>query len=260
MLSRSRTHHTEPIPMQACITLNRDTSSIMVSMITELRFKGRGGLELCGSLHRPRNRSVASVIVCHGMLSSRASEKHVAICSLAAEHGMAAMRFDFAGRGQSAGDDDDLTVSGEVADLQAAVEFMRDSGFARPAVVGSSLGGTVAILCAAADRDLACLVTVAAPALLPERPRKAWGAEAAVSAAFFEDARRHDVLSAAANIRCPWLVIHGKEDEVVPVEHAEILCRESSSARLVVRSGADHRFSGSGNRRWLVETVVGALI
>jgi pimeloyl-ACP methyl ester carboxylesterase len=228
-------------------------------MITELEFRSRKDLVLGASLHRPSDEASGGVIVCHGMLSSKESEKHVAVCEKAAARGLAALRFDFAGRGRSQGDDGDLTVSGEVEDLQAALQLMRELGFARPALVGSSLGGAVAVLVAAADREIAALVTAAAPAVLPKRPRAAWGVEAAALDAFFDDASRHDVGAAAARVTCPWLVIHGADDEVVPPEDARELVRANPSARLIMRPGADHRFADPAQRQWLVKTIVDAL-
>ena len=124
-------------------------------MIVDLGFLSRRGLMLRGSLHRPTSRASGAVVVCHGMLSSRASEKHFLICEGAAGGGFVALRFDFAGRGESEGGPDDLTISGELADLQAAIGLVRDLGFARPFVVGSSLGGTVAVMAAADDPMLA---------------------------------------------------------------------------------------------------------
>ena len=229
-------------------------------MITELEFRSRRDLVLRGSLHRPAGEAAGGVIVCHGMLSSRESEKHVAVCERAADSGLAALRFDFAGRGQSQGGEADLTVTGEMEDLQAALKLMRELGFAQPALVGSSLGGAVAVLTAAADGEIASLVTVAAPAVLPKRARAAWGVESTALDAFFEDARRHDVRAAAARVACPWLVIHGADDEVVPPGDAQELVRANRSAKLIIRPGADHPFSEPVQRQWLVDTVVEALL
>lgn len=234
-------------------------SRINRGVIDDLEIRSQRGFVLRASLHRPSIRAAGALIVCHGMLSSRQSPKHVAVCERAAKHGWAALRFDFAGRGQSQGEPADLTVSGEVEDLRGVLAEVRSRGFARPVLVGSSLGGTVAILTAASDREIGALVTVAAPAALPERPRAAWGADSAVTEAFFTDAKRHDVLAAARLVACPWLVIHGEADEVVSSSNAHKLCRANSKTELVLRPGADHRFSRLEDRDWLVRAIVGAL-
>ena len=85
-----------------------------------------------------------------------------------AERGILALRFDFSYVGESSGKFADITYSGEVEDLQAAYEL--DSAKSQPgktAIFGSSMGGTVALLFAAEEPQVAAVVTLAAP-LHPE--------------------------------------------------------------------------------------------
>jgi dipeptidyl aminopeptidase/acylaminoacyl peptidase len=65
------------------------------------------------------------------------------------------------------------------------------------------------------------------------------------------------VLGAAARVRCPWLILHGELDEVIPVSDARAL-REASGdrARLEVVPGADHRFSGEAHRERIISSIV----
>lgn len=237
----------------------------------EISFPGRTGRRLAGTWHTPSaDPAHGAVVVAHGMLSSRASPKHRALCDRAVSVGLAALRFDFAGRGDSSGGPTDLTVSGEIDDLLAAIVWVRDRFDGPLAVVGSSLGGTVAMLAAARAR-LAVLVTVAAPAELPARPRPAWTStstdhaahgtdgerDSVVPAAFFSDARRHDPVAAARSIRCPWLVVHGAADDVVPVHHARMFADACTSATLCIHPHAGHRFATPTHRCWLVDLTMG---
>ncbi len=225
--------------------------------IETVSFTGRRGRRLVGSLHRPPAAPTRGVVVAHGMLSSRASPKHVALCERAAAAGRLALRFDFAGRGESEGGPGDLTVSGEIDDLAAAIEEVRRHVVAEIAVVGSSLGGTVALL-TARDSGIDALVTIAAPARLPSAPRPSWGEDASeVPAAFFADAGRHDPLRAAAAIGCRWRILHGRGDEVVPVDDAHALAAAGRSSELLVHPDAGHRFDQPEELAWILDHAVG---
>jgi len=236
-----------------------------------IRFETPSGLRLAGVVHHPQiEDNGLGVVVAHGMLSSKDSDKHRSICEAVAAGGATALRFDFRGRGESEGDPSDLTVSNEVEDLLASVASLRSRGLSRIAVVGSSLGGTVALLASARDRGLKSLVTIAAPARLPDGPRQAWRGSGRtdgdlievapgefIHRGFFTDARRHNPINSARGIDCPWLIIHGATDTVVPVEDAELLADAAPAAEVKIHPTAGHRFDQPGERGWLVETVAG---
>jgi dienelactone hydrolase len=236
------------------------------------RIETTAGLKLAAILHHPRNDDRGlGVVVAHGMLSSKDSDKHRSICEAVAETGATGLRFDFRGRGESDGDPTDLTVSNEVEDLFASIAFLRNRGIRRVAAVGSSLGGTVSLLAAARDRGFVGLVTIAAPARFPGGPREAWGGGGRIAEedlievatgefihrGFFTDAERHFPIDAARRIACPWLIIHGGNDEVVPVEDAELLASANPKAELTIHPTAGHRFDLPDERGWLVNAVAG---
>jgi alpha-beta hydrolase superfamily lysophospholipase len=231
---------------------------------SRVEFPGRPGRILVGTCHRPPDgRSQGSVVVAHGMLSSRQSPKHRALCEGAAAAGLTALRFDFAGRGDSPGVATDLTVSGEIRDLEAAVRWCRHAAPGPVAVVGSSLGGAVAVLAAPRLR-LSALVTIAAPSRLPDVTRAAWHDSTMdteqVPTSFFEDARSHDPARAACDIACPWRILHGAADDVVPAEHAGTFAAAAPRAELLIHPRAGHRFWSTEHRRWIVDRVVEFLV
>lgn len=243
-----------------------------MNSIDPITIRTTSGLCLAGRLHHPHSTtSDLGVVVAHGMFSSMASVKHTAICNAFAARGSTALRFDFRGRGESDGDPHELTVSNEIADLQAAISHLRGLGLGRIALVGSSLGGTVALLTASADNDIAGLVTIAAPSRLPDRPRKTWGGRGTIDDSghievapgerihgdFFVDAARHDPIAAAASISCPWLIVHGVLDPVVPSDDALLLSKAAPTADRDLRPTAGHRFSDPAELDWLVRRVAG---
>ena len=129
----------------------------------QILFRNCRGDTLSGVLHRPEaNSTGASVILCHGMESSKNSDKLVLLSNALAGRGILALRFDFAYAGESSGKFEDITCSGEVDDLQAAYALIQNRQPGKTAIFGSSLGGTVALLFAAREATVAALVTLAA--------------------------------------------------------------------------------------------------
>nr|ADD94001.1 unknown protein [uncultured marine bacterium MedDCM-OCT-S11-C310] len=106
-------------------------------------FKNARGQKLAAIVEGPASSEVG-VICCHGMLSVKDGPKHSQIVSRLAEQGLRAMRFDFAGRGESEGDIYDLSYSNQIEDLRAAITWMSEQGVNRLGVFGSSMGGSVA--------------------------------------------------------------------------------------------------------------------
>ena len=230
-------------------------------MINEetLTFRNGRGDTLSGVLHHPPTKPNGAVILCHGMDSNKNSEKLILLARELADRGILALRFDFAYVGESSGKFEDLTYSGEVEDLKAAYDTVGDRRPGKTAVLGSSMGGTVALLFAAAEPAVAALVTVAAPVhpenfpktLLSAAQLQDWRERGftifngrRLNVSLLEDLERLNVFEAARRVTCPVLILHGDADEVVPVKEAYELHECLSGAkRLSILHGTDHRFS-----------------
>ena len=239
-------------------------------------FHNRRGDTLHGVLHHPSGKSLkGAVILCHGMDSDKNSEKLILLGRKLADQGVLALRFDFAYVGESSGKFEDITYSGEVEDLRAAYMFVQDRQPGKTAVLGSSMGGTVALLFAAAEPRVAALVTVAAP-VHPERfPSRVLSAAQLqewrdrgftffngrrLNVSLLEDLERLNVPESARNVLCPVLILHGDADEVVPVEEAYELHECLTGAkRLSVLNGADHRLANPVLIQRAIEEALGWL-
>ena len=95
-----------------------------------VEFPNRAGKTLRGMMHRPagaRHRRVPAVTMFHGFTGNRMESHWIFVkCSRAlAQAGIASLRFDFYGSGESAGDFREVTLRGEIADGRAAVAFLR---------------------------------------------------------------------------------------------------------------------------------------
>jgi len=73
--------------------------------------------KISGILHLPDRKRPPCVIASHGLLSSKDSEKYIALGHRMSEEGMVMLRFDFRGIGESEGGEEDNTVSKKLVDL-----------------------------------------------------------------------------------------------------------------------------------------------
>lgn len=234
-------------------------------MERQVTFGNGRGERLAGVLHLPPDEGGSlGVILCHGMESSKESLKLIHLGESLSRAGYTVLRFDFTGAGESTGEFESITCTRQVEDLEAAHGLLKERGVARIGVIGSSMGGTTALVYAGAAEGVAALVTLAAPVdprELVERdfPPKAmalWRAQGFIgfngrrlATDFLEEALTLDVAGAVARITCPALVIHGDADATVPVEQARRLhAALPGEKRLCVLPGADHRFTREEDR------------
>ena len=231
-----------------------------------VEFKNQRGQKLVGLRCGPVQETM--VISCHGMLSNKDGSKHQRLAQELEARDISMLRFDFAGRGESEGRLFDMTYSNERQDLEAAIEHLVAEGAQRFGVFGSSMGGAVAIITAARDERVVALATLAAVGHTEEVEErypleiKKWRRqgyieleEGPLGVDFLNDALQHDVLSAMRVILAPILVVHGLEDEVVPVSDAHDIATAARNARLELVEGADHRFSKATHLRPTMATI-----
>ncbi len=109
-----------------------------------------------------RRGAVRAVLLCPpwGQEYLRAHRSMRRLAELLAAAGCEALRFDYYGTGDSAGDMPDATVPGWELDIEAAIDELKDaSGARKVGIVGLRLGGTLAARVAARRaRDIAALV------------------------------------------------------------------------------------------------------
>jgi alpha-beta hydrolase superfamily lysophospholipase len=184
--------------------------------------------------------------------------------------GVAVLRLDDRGTGESTGSYAAATVQDLAADVQAAVRFLR----ARPeidpdriALVGHSLGGVVGPLVAASDARVAALVLMAAPAeprgIVLEQNRLAIAATTGLTPSQRDSIMRrvpamldsmsaaspafasflsHDAKATARRVRTPVLVMQGSTDSQIPAAQAglhERFLRDAGNRSVTVRHFTD---------------------
>ena len=213
-----------------------------------------GEYGLAGVFHSPNEKTSACVITCHGLYSSKDSEKYVGIGRRFCGEGLAVLRFDFRGCGESGGLFEDTSLTGRIEDLKSALDFVEERGYESVGVMGSSLGGTVSILTAAKDRRVKALVTWATPCYLDELFR---GEVIEGFEKLRQDVSKYDVVKAVKETHCPVMIVHGSLDEQVPLSHAEVLYDNANEPKdIQVIEGGDHRLTNLIHRRRAVELTL----
>ncbi len=244
-------------------------------METFVEFQNRRRKWLRGMMHvpdggpRPRNsrrripRRAPGVVLFHGFTGDRMESHWMFVkCSRAlAEAGIASLRFDFYGSGESDGDFREVTLPGEIADARAAVDFFqKQKGIdsARLGLLGLSLGGLIAAMLAPRVHPRAVVLwsalahpdhlrTLAATSVKPipgGNGRVEYEARE-ISPEFLGEGLRVQPVESLARFKGPTLVIQPEKDNAVPVSHAQDYYRAAGAAtkELVLIPGADHVFT-----------------
>lgn len=203
-----------------------------------------------GVLHLCETRASA-VITCHGLFSSKQSEKFLQIAETFSREGYAVVRFDFGGCGTSTGDIADTTVTRRLQELEAVIHLLsgHEKLSGRYGILGSSLGGYVGLLYAA-RHPVAALSVWATPCDLLSISTNIPQADLRkLKQGFFSDARTYNLTAAVAGLRSVQ-VMHGREDKIVPWSHAELIHQSVHEPReLIFLPGADHSISQLQQRR-----------
>jgi pimeloyl-ACP methyl ester carboxylesterase len=198
-----------------------------------------------------------------GFASDMQGTKALHLEARAQAEGRAFLRFDYSGHGRSGGAFAEGTIGGWLADALAVLDALTDGP---QVLVGSSMGGWIALLLAGARRDrVAGLVTIAAApdftealaaGFSPEeraalaragqvsRP-SAYGAPHVFTRRLIDEARAHLLLDRPLPLPFPVRLLQGTADaDVPPAVALRLLERaEGPDIRLTLVKGADHRFS-----------------
>ena len=202
---------------------------------------------LKGVLHHPRGSARCCIITCHGLFSSKDSDKFQDLAQVFSKNRYAVLRFDFRGCGESEGSIEDTTISGRIEDLKAALAFVKKElplhGLPI-GLLGSSMGGYISLHLAALDSSVKAVVAWSTPFSFEGlREVIEESNQTPLKEAFYRDATHHDVTAPLSRLK-NLLLIHGDKDEVVPLDHARNLYRFALEPKqLTVVPGADHTFS-----------------
>jgi Lysophospholipase len=236
-----------------------------------VEFRSPDGLHLQGTFLTPCERAIGAAVLVHGGGVTRDEGGFFTrIAAGLGEAGIASLRFDLRGHGESEGRQEDLTICGVVNDIRAAVDEIRGRTQAEAvALVGTSFGGGITAFFAARYPDHVQSLVLLNPLLnykkrfVDDKPY--WSNDQIDDEAGRQLAARgflahsptfklgrpllNEVFYvqphlALPEITAPALFVHGTQDTFIPVVSSrEAVGRLRIESKLVEIEGAQHGFA-----------------
>jgi uncharacterized protein len=249
------------------------------------------GQKIFGIIHRPiQTPKYPALLMCHGLGGQKSGKYrlYVALAVKLAENGIAALRIDFRGSGDSEGEFSEMTLDGEVSDALKGLDFLlRDPcvDSSKVGLFGRSVGGAVAVMAARRSGQAKSLV-VWAPIFSGNQWIDKWNTLHTQTLsethrtemmringqvpgyAFFQQLfslRMEEELVALD--KTAMLHIHGEKDAQVAIEHADqyMRLRQKSlgQTKFIRLPNSDHDFSYYEEQqiaiqetcKWLIQTL-----
>jgi pimeloyl-ACP methyl ester carboxylesterase len=216
------------------------------------------------------------IVFLPGFRSDMQGSKALALREHCAATGRALLRFDYSGHGGSAGRFEDGTIGQWAADAIEVFDALTDGP---QLLVGSSMGGWIALLLARARPDRVAGLVGIAPApdftetlmwpALSEAQRaeimtagvlrlpSEYGEPTPITRALIEDGKRQNVMDGPIPLKAPVRILQGMRDPDVPWKHALRLAEAlaGDDVRIHLIKDGDHRLSRPEDLALLTRTV-----
>ena len=227
------------------------------------------GQKIFGVLHRPKTeKDVPCVVIMHGFASSKhgTNRSHVILSEKLAEHGVASLRFDFRGAGDSEGCLSQISLEDMVGDALAALEHTKElDGIdsEKIGIFGSSLGGAIAMLASERFGNVAAMALWAPvasgelwyrdfiaqnPERLTEEPKEVLSHYRGfkLNPRFQEQFGRMMAAKVLEDLDIPLLHMQGEKDQTVSLLHQKVYKMHSEGnltpSRFISYPDTDHAF------------------
>lgn len=230
--------------------------------VEPVAFPNAAGQMLAGRLELPAYGTPrAYALYAHCFTCGKDVRAAVDICRALCAQGIAVLRFDFTGLGESQGNFADTTLSSNISDLVQAAKFLEQRHQAPKILIGHSLGGTAVLEAAHLIPSCLAVATVAAPAN-PEHVANLLGSarqvieqqgEAEVilagrkfhfKKAFLDDLNNQHWQENIHKLHKPLLIFHSPTDATVDISNAGLIFAAALHPKSFVSLfGADHLLS-----------------
>ncbi len=235
-------------------------------MIDSFEFQGADGRQLAGRIEAPSGRVRGWALFAHCFTCGKDNLAAVRIARTLAGQGIGALRFDFAGIGESDGEFSETSFASNVGDIAAACSAMAEKGWPVSLLIGHSLGGAAVLAAAGECKTVRAVATINAPfdvahALAQFSSNDLRHIESKGSAEvrlagrpfrvgkeLIDSLRMQDQGRRIASLHRPLLVLHAPTDTTVSLDHAtQIFAAARHPKSFLSLDKADHLLSGKGD-------------
>jgi putative redox protein len=236
-------------------------------------FPNAKGEKLAALLDLPLGKPTAYALFAHCFTCGKDVLAAKRISERLAGNGIAVLRFDFTGLGNSQGEFANTHFSSNVDDLVAAAKHLRQAYGAPQILIGHSLGGAAALAAAHKIADARAVVTIAAPfdpshvvGLFKDKVA-AIRAEGEVEVAlagrpfrikreFLDDVAERKLQECVATLRKALLIFHSPTDALVGIDNAtHIFTAARHPKSFVSLAGADHLISKASDAAYIADVI-----
>lgn len=219
---------------------------------------------MAATIDLPDGEPLAWAMFSHCFTGSRFTPAAARVCKTLAADGIACLRFDFPGLGQSEGTFAQTSFSENVDDLVAAAQWLEANHEAPRLLIGHSLGGAAAIKATPRIPSLKAVATIGAPfdpahSVLHFADKISdidsngsytvtlGGRDMEVSREYLEDLAEINPEAYIHTIRRPLLILHSPTDQTVGIDNAQkIFISARYPKSLVSLDKVDHLCTKSG--------------
>ena len=235
----------------------------------KVSFKNSEGHQLSGRLDFPLiGKPKAYVLFAHCFTCSKNLKSVEHISQAFTQQGMAILRFDFTGLGQSKGDFADTNFSSNLSDLREAYNFLEENYEAPQIMVGHSLGGAAVLHVSGDLENVKAVATIGAPSTpdhvshLLENGRKdleekgvadvnIGGRTFKMKKQFLDDLEEKKGKGVIRELNRALLIIHSPQDSIVGIENAQEIYLEAKHPKSFVSlDGGDHLMTSEADARY----------
>lgn len=236
---------------------------------TKVSFENSAGQKLSGRIDFPLTSTPkAFVLFAHCFTCSKNLKSVDHISHAFTNLGMAILRFDFTGLGQSKGDFSDSNFSSNLSDLNDAYSFLEENYEAPQIIVGHSLGGAAVLHAGGAMPKVNAVATIGAPSspdhvahlLDSGREELEKKGEANINIGgrtfkmkkqFLDDIEQKGQEQKIKELGKALLILHSPQDTIVGIENAQEIYVEAMHPKSFISlDGADHLMSTEADAKY----------
>ena len=241
---------------------------------TRLQFENSAGQRLAAILDQPVTRKpLAYAIFAHCFTCTKNLKAIFHINRALTAAGIAVLRFDFTGLGQSEGDFSHTNFSSNVSDLECAAAYLQQNYQAPELLIGHSLGGAAAIVAASKLDSIKAVATIGSPSepshviqhfneyreaieQCGEASVTLEGKKYTIAKQFLDDVEAIQLKQTLQHLKAALLVCHSPGDKTVNIRHAGELFQAAQHPKSFISlDNADHLLSNEADARYVGQLI-----